>query len=69
MQFEVGGSLAMFGKKAQMVDPADALPGRTDRVMRVPEAHFVNGSPLVGPWPEGHDVAVFGMGCFWGATS
>jgi len=67
MRFEVGGSLAMFGKKAQMVDPADALPGRTDRVMRVPEAHFVNGNPLVGPWPEGHDVAVFGMGCFWGA--
>ena len=57
----------MFGKKTQMVDPADALPGRTDRSMRVPDAHFVNGNPLVGPWPEGTEIAVFGMGCFWGA--
>ena len=57
----------MFGKKAQMIDPADALPGRTDRVMRVPEAHFVNGNTLTGPWPEGSEIAVFGMGCFWGA--
>ncbi|MFM8302815.1 MAG: peptide-methionine (S)-S-oxide reductase MsrA, partial [Actinomycetota bacterium] len=30
-------------------------------------AHFVNGSPLIGPWPEGHDTLVVGMGCFWGA--
>lgn len=33
----------------------------------VPEKHFVNGSPLVGPWPQGMQTAVFGMGCFWGA--
>lgn len=33
----------------------------------VPEAHFVNGHPLVGPWPQGMQTAVFGMGCFWGA--
>lgn len=33
----------------------------------VPEKHFVNGNPLVGPWPEGFHTAVFGMGCFWGA--
>jgi len=33
----------------------------------VPEAHFVNGHPLVGPWPAGMQTAVFGMGCFWGA--
>ena len=57
----------MFGNKTQLVDPADALPGRTDRSMRIPEAHFVNGHPLTGPWPEGTDVAVFAMGCFWGA--
>ena len=30
-------------------------------------AHFVNGNPLVGPFPEGTETAVFGMGCFWGA--
>ena len=38
-----------------------------DQVMPVPAAHFVNGNPLVGPWPEGHETAVFGLGCFWGA--
>jgi peptide-methionine (S)-S-oxide reductase len=58
----------MFGsKKTTMVSPDDALPGRTDQTMPVPEAHFVNGNPLVGPWPEGHQTAVFGLGCFWGA--
>ena len=58
----------MFGKKnTAMVDPADALPGRTDQTMPVPEKHFVLDAPLTGPWPEGMEVAVFGMGCFWGA--
>ena len=33
----------------------------------VPESHFINGNPLVGPWPQGLQTAVFGMGCFWGA--
>jgi peptide-methionine (S)-S-oxide reductase len=54
-------------KKTEIIDPADALPGRTDQVMRVPETHFVNGNPMSGPFPEGFEVAVFGMGCFWGA--
>jgi peptide-methionine (S)-S-oxide reductase len=58
----------MFGfKKAQMVDPADALPGRTDQTMPVPDAHFVNGNPLRGPWPAGYETAVVALGCFWGA--
>ena len=35
--------------------------------MPVPDAHFVNGHPLQGPWPEGYRTAVFGLGCFWGA--
>ena len=35
--------------------------------MRVPAKHFVNGAPLVGPWPAGVDTLVVGMGCFWGA--
>jgi len=49
-----------------MVDPSHALPGRT-ATMPVPDAHHVNGHPLVGPWPEGFAVAQFGLGCFWGA--
>ena len=35
--------------------------------MPVPAAHHVNGNPLTGPWPEGYETAVFGLGCFWGA--
>jgi len=43
-----------------------ALPGR-DAAQRVAAKHTVLGTPLVGPWPAGLEVAVFGMGCFWGA--
>ena len=57
----------MFHKKVEMIAPESALKGRTDQTMPVPEAHFVNGNPLVGPWPEGFESAVFGLGCFWGA--
>jgi peptide-methionine (S)-S-oxide reductase len=57
----------MFGRnKTQMPEATAALPGRSEAV-QVPAAHFVNGRPLVGPFPEGTETAVFGMGCFWGA--
>jgi peptide-methionine (S)-S-oxide reductase len=57
----------MFGsRKSQMPAEESALPGR-DRKVEVPESHFVNGNPLEGPYPEDTEVAVFGMGCFWGA--
>lgn len=36
-------------------------------MMPVPAAHFVNGAPLVGPWPATCETLVVGMGCFWGA--
>ena len=35
--------------------------------MRVPGTHYVNGNPLAPPFSEGHELAMFGMGCFWGA--
>ena len=44
----------------------EALPGREAK-MPVPERHHVNGHPLQGPFPEGMQLAMFGMGCFWGA--
>ena len=46
--------------------PEQAPPGR-DAVMPVPATHFVNGHPLVPPFPAGLEQVVFGMGCFWGA--
>jgi peptide-methionine (S)-S-oxide reductase len=49
-----------------MVEPASALAGR-DREMPVPAKHEVLGTPLAGPFPDGVETAVFGMGCFWGA--
>ena len=49
-----------------MPEAGAALPGRATAV-DVPPAHFINGNPLVGPFPEGTETAVFGMGCFWGA--
>jgi peptide-methionine (S)-S-oxide reductase len=58
--------MRFFRDKRQMVDPADALPGR-DEAMSVPATHEVLGSPLVGPFPDGLEEAVFGLGCFWGA--
>jgi peptide-methionine (S)-S-oxide reductase len=56
----------MFGAKPRMPSPEDALPGRDDE-MPVPARHFVNGNTLKGPWPEGLQTALFGLGCFWGA--
>jgi peptide-methionine (S)-S-oxide reductase len=58
--------VAMFGAKTRMPSPEDALPGR-EMSMPVPERHFVNGHPLLPPYPEGTELAMFGMGCFWGA--
>ena len=55
-----------FRKKLELPTRAEALPGRQVPV-RVPDRHFVNGSPLQGPFPEGVHRALFGMGCFWGA--
>jgi peptide-methionine (S)-S-oxide reductase len=53
-------------KKLDLPTPDEALPGRAAEI-RVPDRHLVLGTPLRGPWPTGHEVAIFGMGCFWGA--
>jgi peptide-methionine (S)-S-oxide reductase len=58
--------MALFKRSSQVVDEAGALPGRTER-MPVPERHFVLGTPLVPPFPENMQTAMFAMGCFWGA--
>jgi peptide-methionine (S)-S-oxide reductase len=60
----------MFGlkrKKLELPTKEEALPGRTDRQMRVADSHTVLGHPLKGPWPAGIETALFGLGCFWGA--
>ncbi len=60
--------MAIFGlgKKLTIPTPEQALPGRAQQ-MRVPEKHFINGNPLKGPFPVGMEMAMFGLGCFWGA--
>lgn len=55
-----------FGKKLTLPKPEEALPGRAEQ-MPVPATHFVNGNRLTPPFPEGMEMAMFGMGCFWGA--
>ena len=49
-----------------MPSPADSLPGRPEPVV-TPGVHTVLGTPIAGPWPDGTQTAVFGLGCFWGA--
>jgi peptide-methionine (S)-S-oxide reductase len=56
----------LFRHKTTMVEPGQALPGRTEP-MPVPERHAVLGTPLKPPFPEGLQQAVLGLGCFWGA--
>jgi len=55
-----------FTGKPRMPGPDEALPGRAEK-MRVPAKHFVNGHALEPPYPEGLELAIFGLGCFWGA--
>lgn len=55
-----------FGKKLTLPTLDQALPGRSES-MPVPEKHFVNGHPLKAPFPAGMELAMFGLGCFWGA--
>jgi peptide-methionine (S)-S-oxide reductase len=53
-------------RKLRLPSPEEALPGRKER-MSVPGSHFVSGAPLEPPFPAGTELALFGLGCFWGA--
>src|SRR6187401_1718686 len=59
--------MGMFSStKTLMPTPEQALKGREAEIP-VADRHFVNGAPLVAPFPAGYEQAVFGLGCFWGA--
>ena len=55
-----------FSKKTTLPGPEQALPGRAE-AMEVAQQHHVNGHPLQPPFPERLELALFGLGCFWGA--
>jgi len=55
------------GEAVQHVTKDTALAGRPRRLFQVPAKHEVLGSPMEPPFPAGTELALFGMGCFWGA--
>ena len=55
-----------FFKPTTLPFAGEALPGRA-QPLPTAQSHFVNHHPLKGPWPQGFEQAMFGMGCFWGA--
>jgi len=57
---------SFLSKKARMPSAAEALPGRAEAIPTA-ATHFVNGHALKGPYLEGTETAIFGLGCFWGA--
>lgn len=59
-------ALFSLNKRVTRPSPEEALPGR-DTPMPVPETHYVNNHRMVPPFPEGMELALFGLGCFWGA--
>lgn len=56
----------MFSKPAILPSEKEALPGR-DKAMAVTNQHYVNGNPIQGPFADNLSLAMFGLGCFWGA--
>ena len=56
----------LFKNKSMMPDPKNSLPGR-ETPIRTAVTHFVSGEALKGPYNEGSEIAMFGLGCFWGA--
>jgi len=58
--------MSWFFNKTRMPKPGEALPGRTES-MSVAPRHYVLDAPIAPPYPEGSELAMFGLGCFWGA--
>ncbi|WP_255951263.1 peptide-methionine (S)-S-oxide reductase MsrA [Streptomyces odontomachi] len=56
-----------FGRTPTLPAPGEALPGRSEPAFTVRDRHTVLGTPLTGPYPDGLEIADFGLGCFWGA--
>ena len=56
----------MFSKATELPSPEQALPGRAEEMQFDPR-HFVHGRSMVGPFADGLESIIFGMGCFWGA--
>ncbi len=56
----------MLKKKTEMSAEPEAIPG-CDTAMVVSNRHYVNGNPILGPFPDGFEQVIFGLGCFWGA--
>jgi len=55
-----------LGKKLTLPAAHEALPGRAEAIPTA-QSHFVTGRPIKPPFPEGMELALFGLGCFWGA--
>ena len=53
-------------KPLVLPEAEQALPGRKESLL-VPGANYVNGRPMLPPYPEAMELAMFGLGCFWGA--
>jgi len=56
----------MVISRTELPKPEEVLPGRSEKI-HVPEKHFVNGNRMAEPFPDDIKLAMFGMGCFWGA--
>jgi peptide-methionine (S)-S-oxide reductase len=59
--------MSLFSRSTNdALDASQALPGHPDAVV-LTDNHAVLGTPMQGPFPEGLEQIVFGMGCYWGA--